>query len=92
MRAASVAKRWRLLCLPFQHHQDEVEYVCRILVDILIVDSKDAISLFLEKEFAPAVIGNFIRLGMRRAVDLHDETGTAAKKVNDIGPASAGRT
>ena len=69
----------------FKAHQDHVEQIIDVLVDIIILYPDNLITFSLEKNFTPAIIRDLPILRMRRTIDLDDEPCFSGQEIDNIG-------
>ena len=62
-------------------HQDYVEYINDVLVDIITLHPDYLITFSLKKNFTPAIIDDLPILRMHRTIDLDDEPCFSAQEI-----------
>ena len=69
----------------FKAHQDHVEHIIDVPVNIIILYPDNLIAFSLKKNFTPAIIRDLPILRMRRTIDLDDEPCFSAQEIDNIG-------
>jgi hypothetical protein len=66
--------------------QNRLKHPAKIPVNVIIDEANDAIALFAKECRSPRVVAQFLVGGMSRAINLHDQFGLAARKIDKLRP------